>query len=64
MHAERCPVCNGTGRVPSGFYYRVTGTWGSTGTQSEVCRSCGGRGYIEVHDELDHTTYEVPKTTA
>jgi DnaJ-class molecular chaperone len=41
--AVLCPVCNGTGQVPSGFY--------NPGGQSitpvyEVCRSCNGKGYI------------------
>lgn len=42
----KCPVCNGTGKVPLGFYdlnsinNKLTPTWG------EVCRSCHGKGVI------------------
>lgn len=39
-HAEICPVCKGTGRVPIG----------STGgdTYGKPCHGCGGRGWVPV----------------
>lgn len=41
----KCPVCNGTGKVPFGFYDApyvnyTSFSWG------EVCRSCLGKGII------------------
>lgn len=57
-HAERCPVCNGKGVVPSDFYeirnkpmgYYDGGT--TTGMQQPAvpCRSCGGTGVVNVPD--------------
>jgi DnaJ-class molecular chaperone len=38
---ERCPVCEGRGVVPYGFY----GDQGA-GTGAEPCRSCGGTGIV------------------
>jgi len=42
---HKCPVCNGTGIVPGGFYIS-TGEFSITGTNQETCRSCDGKGYI------------------
>ncbi len=42
----RCPVCNGNGMVPNGFYSSTTGQWGSTATSAEECRSCRGTGVV------------------
>ena len=39
MHAERCPVCLGKGRVTD--YY----------LKERPCHSCQGKGWIEVRDE-------------
>jgi len=45
----KCPVCNGRGLVPAGFYrdggystYYVAG--------EQVCRACGGQGVIWSRD--------------
>lgn len=51
MKAVVCPVCYGNGLVANGFYNQVGGMWASTGTKPETCRSCGGQGWVEVHDE-------------
>ncbi len=41
--AQRCPVCNGTGQVPPGFYMAIGGTGGCAySLDPEVCRACGG----------------------
>lgn len=45
---HRCPVCCGKGVVPNGFYRSVGDTIISSTTAPEICRSCGGKGYIEV----------------
>lgn len=45
---EICPVCKGTGRVPAGFYsvyYPIINV------PDEACRSCEGKGYINVLNE-------------
>ena len=42
-----CPVCNGKGLVPNGFYdVNIHDNYYSTNTSPETCRSCGGKGYI------------------
>jgi len=38
-HAEKCPVCNGTGRIEN---------TGSTAVNEKSCHGCNGRGWIEV----------------
>ena len=60
MKAVLCPVCNGNGQVSNGFYshpgdypYWVTG-----GTGTEECRSCKGKGWVEVQE--DEPTYIFP----
>ena len=54
MQAVKCPVCNGNGLVSAGFYnqggdgfMRTTAT-----TPPEQCRSCGGKGWVEVSEEV------------
>lgn len=44
MHAEKCPICLGSGKVviSSGGYY----------TGEDVCHGCRGRGWIEVSDSI------------
>ena len=48
MKANRCPVCNGKGIVPAGFYSYGNA---STGTVDETCRSCKGSGYIVLPED-------------
>lgn len=42
----KCPVCNGNGLVPNGFYLQTSGHWSSTDITPEKCRSCQGTGVI------------------
>ena len=49
--AVECPVCGGNGQVPQGFYTTTNKQygalyWSSGETNSEICRSCGGKGYV------------------
>jgi len=47
MEYQKCPICNGVGRVSGGFYTRAgdSNTWvGSSAT--EICRQCNGTGLI------------------
>jgi hypothetical protein len=41
----KCPVCEGRGIVPGGFYNSLGNTWFAD-TISETCRSCNGKGII------------------
>ena len=53
MKAVLCPVCNGVGKVVSGFYNRSGDCpyWVSSGGNPEVCRSCNGKGWVEVGED-------------
>jgi hypothetical protein len=42
----KCPVCNGSGIVPTGFYHSTSGHYLSTNASPEGCRSCGGSGIV------------------
>jgi len=43
---HRCPVCNGNGLVPNGFYMQTSGHWSTTSITPETCRSCNGTGIV------------------
>ncbi len=43
---HRCPVCDGSGLVPEGFYMQTSGHWSTTVTMPEQCRTCGGTGVV------------------
>lgn len=43
---HRCPVCNGNGLVPNGFYMQTSGNWSTTNITPEMCRSCSGVGIV------------------
>lgn len=46
-HAEKCPVCEGSGKV----YPRTsTSTGGITIPNSDPCHGCNGKGWVEVGD--------------
>ena len=54
MHVEKCPVCEGRGHVPQGFYLDLCTT---TGTCAPImCRACQGKGFIFVQDEIRFST--------
>lgn len=44
-----CPVCEGRGIVPPGFYLvtKWQQQYGLTNTSNEKCRTCNGEGVIE-----------------
>ena len=46
-----CPVCNGNGLVPNGFYTQTSGDWPISSVTPETCRSCSGTGILW-HDEV------------
>ena len=43
---HRCPVCNGNGLVPNGFYMQTSGHWSTSSITPEQCRSCNGTGIV------------------
>jgi len=44
---QKCPVCNGKGIVPNGFYFVPEGqSFVASGNILETCRACNGRGII------------------
>ena len=43
---HRCPVCNGYGLVPNGFYMQTSGQWSTSSITPEPCRSCNGTGIV------------------
>jgi len=51
MEVHRCPVCNGNGLVPNGFYLGAYGSWGCINTNPERCRSCNGKGFVIAETE-------------
>lgn len=40
-----CPVCNGRGELPTGFYSQTRMELTSN-TRPEICRACNGAGYL------------------
>lgn len=49
MTACTCPVCQGRGLVPNGFYRAVgVDSWTTNSLEPEQCRSCDGKGYVVV----------------
>lgn len=58
MTPHRCPVCNGTGLVPNGFYAVIgVDTYSDISTAGITCRSCNGSGIVwpPVPDMFDIT---------
>ena len=57
MRAVICPVCNGVGMVSAGFYSHDGNYpyWVSSEVNPETCRSCDGKGWVEVHEESCHS---------
>ena len=52
---QKCPICNGVGRVTGGFYLRPDDclSW-ITDHSTEMCRTCQGEGIIR-EDESQST---------
>lgn len=40
MHAERCPICLGEGKIPDAYNAELV-----------KCHGCGGKGWVEVKDD-------------
>ena len=50
MTPYKCPVCDGHGIVPGGFYLS-TNQYSVSNCTSEICRACKGKGIIWGDDE-------------
>ena len=48
---QKCPICDGHGIVPGGFYDSVAGEITTSTVSSEICRNCGGLGVVHVFQE-------------
>lgn len=57
MIPYKCPVCEGHGIVPGGFYNSVGPICVSTST-TEICRACSGSGLVFCPE--DNARQEVP----
>jgi hypothetical protein len=64
-HAIKCPVCDGSGQVPSRIYDRPgeTCSWGSYFQNNSwtYCRSCNGTGIFIVDEETDDKLARIEK---
>ena len=63
----KCPVCEGRGIVPPHFYDGYYGTFVSTNTACDSCRSCTGSGIIFSENEIELSEFlkiEDEKATA
>lgn len=47
---HKCPVCNGVGLVPYGFYLAIGST---TDITPEKCRSCNGTGVVWSEENIE-----------
>lgn len=44
---HRCPVCEGKGRAPNGFYAAIgVESWSTSDITPEQCRACAGTGVL------------------
>jgi hypothetical protein len=41
-----CPVCNGSGLVPNGFYMQTINAGATSSSSPEKCRSCNATGIV------------------
>lgn len=61
MMPYKCPICNGSGIVPGGFYLS-TGNFTVSDRTTEPCRACNGTGVLWgpqtfKQEELDEDIY-------
>lgn len=63
MGVYKCPVCEGKGQVPAGFYYTNAAPT-VINTSPELCKSCGGKGIVFDAEMFSNSYYEtfLPQT--
>ena len=61
MSVHKCPVCEGRGLVPAGFYYQNSLPT-AVNTCPETCRSCYGKGVIFEYGGNDYNNPYTPYT--
>jgi DnaJ-class molecular chaperone len=54
-HAEKCPICYGTGQTPK------PSSWVNVQQWQSQCHGCGGKGWVIVGEE-DYVTTFYPLT--
>ena len=55
---HRCPVCEGKGFVPNGFYITTNGHWTTNSLEPEKCRSCVN-GVIFIEDDNNISAHHI-----
>jgi hypothetical protein len=58
-HAERCPVCYGSGK-----YTPINDGYSTAVPQPRTCHGCGGKGWVELFDWGNPSTPYVPPYTS
>ncbi len=43
---HKCPICDGKGTVPNGFYNSTNNTYSTNSTATETCKTCHGSGIV------------------
>jgi len=56
-HAEKCPVCDGAGRLPAYCLERESST---LPPQTQTCYGCGGKGWVDVADDKPYIATRCP----
>lgn len=46
QNPHKCPICEGHGMVPGGFYTALAGCGSTSNVTAETCRSCDGNGVL------------------
>jgi hypothetical protein len=47
MNYQKCPICEGHGKVPQGFYGSLSPFYTGTAINLETCKTCKGAGIID-----------------
>jgi len=55
---HRCPVCNGRGHVPNGFYGTTNDEWTTSSLTPDVCKTCNGGGIVWSEDQDFYKQYK------
>ena len=50
---QKCPICEGKGIVPSGFYNTLPGCTSISSNSYETCRNCESKGVVFIEQEGD-----------